>query len=73
LDQKLSLLPQPLGQRALATFRAAGWNVTPFPVDYRTGTRTPWTEYSMAKSLWRWQLALHEWAGLLAYRAVGRA
>ena len=53
--------------------RAAGWNVTPYPVDYRTGTRTPWTEYSLAKSAWRWQIALHEWAGLLAYRVAGRA
>jgi len=59
--------------RALATFRAAGWNVTPYPADYRTGTRTPWTEYSLAVSLERWQLALHEWVGLLAYRAAGRA
>lgn len=59
--------------RALATFRAAGWNVTPYPVDYRTGTGTPWTEYSLAKSLWHWQIALHEWVGLLAYRAAGRA
>mgnify|MGYP001552060891 FL=1 len=59
--------------RALATFRAMGWNVTPYPVDYRTGTRTPWTEYSLAKSVWRWQIALHEWAGLLAYRVAGRA
>ena len=59
--------------RALATFRAAGWTVTPYPVDYRSGSRTPWTEYSMAKSLARWQLALHEYLGLWAYRAVGRA
>ena len=59
--------------RALATFRAAGWNVTPYPVDYRTGTRTPWTEYSLVDSLRRWQIALHEWAGLLAYRIAGRA
>ena len=59
--------------RALATFRAAGWNVTPYPVDYRTGTRTPWTEYSLVDSLARWQIALHEWVGLLAYRVAGRA
>lgn len=59
--------------RALATFRAEGWNVTPYPVDYRTGTRTPWTRYSLGKSVWRWQLALHEWVGLLAYRIAGRA
>jgi uncharacterized SAM-binding protein YcdF (DUF218 family) len=59
--------------RALATFHAAGWNVTPYPVDYRTGTHTPWTDYSMVRSLWHWQLALHEWVGLLAYRLTGRA
>lgn len=59
--------------RALAAFRATGWNVTPYPVDYRTGTRTPWTQYSLAKSLWRWQIGLHEWVGLLAYRVAGRA
>jgi uncharacterized SAM-binding protein YcdF (DUF218 family) len=59
--------------RALATFRAAGWNVTPYPVDYLTGVHTPWTEYSLTNSLQRWQLALHEWIGLLAYRAAGRA
>jgi len=59
--------------RALATFRAAGWNVTPYPVDYRTGIRTPWTEYSLVDSPRRWRIALHEWAGLLAYRLAGRA
>jgi hypothetical protein len=48
-------------------------NCRPYPADYRTGTHTPWTEYSLAGSLWRWQNALHEWAGLLAYRVVGRA
>lgn len=59
--------------RSLALFRAAGWNVTPYPVDYRTGLATPWTEYSLAKSPARWQLALHEWVGLLVDRIVGRA
>ncbi|WHZ10340.1 MAG: hypothetical protein OJF60_000779 [Burkholderiaceae bacterium] len=59
--------------RALALFRTAGWSVTPYPVDYRTGLATPWTAYSFVKSLRHWQLALHEWVGLLAYRTVGRA
>jgi hypothetical protein len=58
---------------ALAAFRAACSNVTPYPVDYRTGTHTPWTEYSLANILGRWQTALHEWVGLLAYRVAGRA
>ena len=47
--------------------------MTPYPVDYRTGTRTPWTEYSLVDSLRRWRIALHEWVGLLAYRLAGRA
>lgn len=59
--------------RALATFRAAGWNVTPWPVDYRTGETTPWTEYSLARGALRWQIALHEVVGLAAYAAAGRA
>jgi uncharacterized SAM-binding protein YcdF (DUF218 family) len=59
--------------RALATFRKAGWNVTPYPVDFRTGSETPWTEYSLANGAKKWQLALHEWVGLLAYRLAGRA
>ncbi len=59
--------------RALATFRAAGWNVTPYPVDYLTGTRTRWSEYSLATGARRWQIALHEYFGWLAYWVAGRA
>lgn len=59
--------------RAMATFRKAGWSVTPYPVDFRTGSQTPWSEYSMVRGSNKWQLALHEWAGLLAYRLSGQA
>ena len=59
--------------RALATFRTAGWNVTPYPVDYLTGTRTRWSEYSLATGALRWQTALHEYFGWLAYAIAGRA
>jgi uncharacterized SAM-binding protein YcdF (DUF218 family) len=58
--------------RALATFRSAGWNVTPYPVDYRTGSDTPWTEYSLARAALRWQLLLHEAIGAIAYAGAGR-
>lgn len=54
--------------RAMATFRKAGWNVTPYPVDFRTGSHTPWTQYSLALGATKWHLALHELAGLLAYK-----
>lgn len=58
--------------RALATFVQAGWNVTPYPVDFRTGSATPWTAYSLADGARRWQLALHELLGIAAYRLTGR-
>jgi uncharacterized SAM-binding protein YcdF (DUF218 family) len=54
--------------RAMAEFEAAGCNVTPYPVDFWTGTSTSWLEYSLTESLLRWQMALHEWIGLAAYR-----
>jgi uncharacterized SAM-binding protein YcdF (DUF218 family) len=57
--------------RALASFEKAGWNVTPYPVDYRTGMATPWSQYSLAKGASTWHRALHEFAGLLSYRLLG--
>ncbi len=59
--------------RALATFEHAGWNVTPWPVDYRSGLHTPWWRYSWARALSKWQTALHELAGLWLYRLSDRA
>lgn len=58
--------------RSLATFEKTGWNVTPWPVDYRAGLHTPWTQYSLVQGVSRWQTALHEYLGLLAYRLSGR-
>jgi uncharacterized SAM-binding protein YcdF (DUF218 family) len=54
--------------RSLPEFEAVGCRVTPYPVDFRTGADTPWTEYSLARSLLLWQTALHEWLGLGVYR-----
>ncbi len=53
--------------RAVSAFAATGCQVTPYPVDFRTGASTPWTEYALVPSLWRWQIALHEWLGLWVY------
>ncbi|PVE44165.1 YdcF family protein [Limnohabitans planktonicus] len=53
--------------RSMAEFEAVGCRVTAYPVDFRTGDATPWTEYSLARSLLLWQTALHEWLGLGVY------
>jgi uncharacterized SAM-binding protein YcdF (DUF218 family) len=57
--------------RALATFQKTGWNVTPYPVDFRTGIATPWLRYSLAEGADKWHAALHEYLGLLTYRMSG--
>jgi uncharacterized SAM-binding protein YcdF (DUF218 family) len=53
--------------RSMAEFRAVGCNVTPYPVDYRTGPTTDWDEYRLADSLKLWEAALHEWIGMAVY------
>ena len=50
-----------------AEFDKIGCKVTPYPVDFRTSESTPFTEYSLAHSLLRWQTALHEWLGIWVY------
>jgi hypothetical protein len=56
----------------LATFQKAGWNVTPYPVDFRTGGSAPWSSYSLGTGAQHWELLLHEWLGIAAYRLSGR-
>jgi uncharacterized SAM-binding protein YcdF (DUF218 family) len=53
--------------RSMSEFQAVGCNVIAYPVDFRTGEETSWTEYSMAGSLMTWQTALHEYLGMLVY------
>jgi uncharacterized SAM-binding protein YcdF (DUF218 family) len=53
--------------RSMSEFQAIGCNVTAYPVDFRTGEETSWTEYSMAGSLLAWQTALHEYLGMFVY------
>jgi uncharacterized SAM-binding protein YcdF (DUF218 family) len=59
--------------RSLAVFQKAGWNVTPYPVDFRTTPEwTPLTSYSLRDGADHWELLLHEWIGIAAYRLTGR-
>jgi len=60
--------------RAIAVFRAAGFPIEAYPVDYRT--RGPIDAVqpfdNMSVGLRRTDTALHEWFGLLGYRLTGK-
>lgn len=59
--------------RSVGTFRAVGWDILPWPVDYLT-TGTPSADrlrFSVAAGLSVLGTALHEWLGLLSYRVLG--
>ena len=58
--------------RAMGVFRAAGWDVVPYPVDYQTsGPGQGRLGFSLTSGLYLLGLGLHEWVGLAAYRALG--
>jgi uncharacterized SAM-binding protein YcdF (DUF218 family) len=57
--------------RAMGVFTHAGWNVAPWPVDYRTTAHDSWFDFSLHYGPEMWQLALHEWLGYAAYRMAG--
>ncbi len=56
--------------RSVACFRTAGWSVIPFPADLRAST-TP-IHVDLVSNFENLDLAVHEWLGLLYYRALGR-
>jgi len=60
--------------RTVGLFRKAGFDVVPYPVDYRA--RGNWTDLkprSLASDGWgRVDLAMREWTGLVVYRLTGR-
>ncbi|HEY1978716.1 MAG TPA: YdcF family protein [Xanthobacteraceae bacterium] len=60
--------------RAIATFRAAGFPVEAYPVDWRTrGPADATMPFSMLPAgLTVTDAAVHEWLGLVAYRLTGR-
>jgi uncharacterized SAM-binding protein YcdF (DUF218 family) len=60
--------------RSVAAFRAAGFAVEAYPVDWRTRGALDATRFSgsLSEGLARTDTAVHEWAGLLAYRLTGK-
>ena len=57
--------------RSMGVFLKAGWNVTAYPVDYRTTVAPSWLDYSLHDGPRRWELVLHELFGYYAYRWNG--
>jgi uncharacterized SAM-binding protein YcdF (DUF218 family) len=60
--------------RAMAVFRAVGFPVEAYPVDWRTRGPIDSTRpfASLAEGLGRTDTAVHEWVGLTAYRLGGK-
>ena len=60
--------------RAMGLFRKAGFAAIADPVDYRTlGGRADWRpKANLPRGLVLFDLAVHEWVGLVAYRLSGR-
>ena len=59
--------------RAMGVFRKAGWPVTAYPVDYATGgVGRLRLRFNLAGNGNSAQIAIREWVGLAAYKALGR-
>jgi len=59
--------------RSVGAFRAAGWTLIPFPVDYRTTSSRQEIFSTLNKSLPLFSQALKEWLGLIYYRVLGHS
>ncbi len=58
--------------RSVGAFRAAGWRVIPYPVDFSIDPRTDLgASFNLADGLKDSTIASHEWLGLAGYRLMG--
>lgn len=55
--------------RSMACFRAAGWEIVPYPTDFRRGPNP--FHFEIVDNLADLDLAAHEWLGLVYYRLLG--
>lgn len=59
--------------RAVGLYRKAGWQVIPYPVDYRSSGRARLDpSLRFAEEMENFDAAVREWLGLVAYRLMGR-
>lgn len=57
--------------RSVGAFRAAGWEVIPYPVDYLTSAASSGWGFRLGRNNAALRTAFHEWAGLVYYRLRG--
>lgn len=57
--------------RSVGTFRAAGWPVIPYPVDYQSGANPNGWRGLLGRNATTLRKAAHEWIGLVYYRLRG--
>lgn len=59
--------------RAVGAFRAAGWRVVPYPVDYNTSVEAMSLGFNLRSGLGAFAAGTHEFLGLIFYRLTGRS
>ncbi|MBI2241480.1 MAG: YdcF family protein [Magnetospirillum gryphiswaldense] len=57
--------------RSMGAFRAAGWTIQPYPVDYVTSGRDEGLGFDLGGALSKLDVGMHEWLGLAYYRLRG--
>lgn len=58
--------------RAHAIFKKQGWDITPYPVDYKALKSPPVLCFCIGGNLGKLDTLFHEWVGILAYRMTGK-
>ena len=59
--------------RAMATFRAVGWNVSAYPVDHKAQASRSWQDFSLTEGAALWQHSIYELFAWAKYRLRGWA
>jgi len=59
--------------RSVGIFRRIGWDVVPFPVDFKTPKETDEVTFDVGEGTEKAYLALHEWVGLVTYYLTGKS
>jgi len=54
--------------RAVTTFERFGWEVVPYPVDYRSESSGKFGMFRRQSSIENWNMVIHEWVGRVMYQ-----